>query len=341
VDITVSRNLTSEAASQKSFSALQDRILSLYGTSSPSAPVLRCRNATQTSVVLEWDAIDLKSAQIRSLSLFRNGSKVGTIPKPLDLTTTKISGLAIDTPYTFQLVLRTSAGTFSSAPLNVRTHALTNLSGITVTPGMMPAAIKSSLLETLERIGARVADSVRIDTTHFVCTEARGAGWERAREMNIPVVVPDWVVGCEREGRIVGVRQYYLDADPRLRQMGPSVAQQQQQQHQQDRPQTPTLATPTTKITPPTPEQSRPPEVPPKDTPRESADDTQSVQSTLVEQPKEEKESEQKEERDEEKADDSDGTERDVARSPEVSSKGKKATVEDEKDDAGFDDVAL
>jgi chitin biosynthesis protein CHS5 len=210
----------------------------------------------------------------------------------------------------------------------------------------MPAPLKDSLLETLDRMGARVADQVRIDTTHFVCTEARGSAWERAREMNIPVVVPDWVVGCEREGRIVGVRQYYLDADPKLRQIGPSVAQQQQQQQlqqqqQEGRPRTPTLGTPTTKITPPTPEQSRPPEVPPKDTPRESAEDAQSVQSTLVERPAEERESEESVERDEEKANDSDSTETDVARSPNLSSKGKKATVEDEKDEAGFDDVAL
>jgi len=38
-------------------------------------------------------------------------------------------------------------------------------------------------------------------------------------EMNIPVVRPEWVEGCERGGRIVGVRQYYLDADPRQRQI--------------------------------------------------------------------------------------------------------------------------
>lgn len=166
------------------------------------------------------------------------------------MRSTKISGLALDTEYNFQLVLRTSAGTYASEKLVVRTHKMTELSGITVTPGIMPSALKESLGQTLQQIGGRMIDSVRIDTTHFVCTEGRGSAWEKAVEMNIPVVVPDWVKGCEREGRIVGVRGYYLNADPRLRQVGPNPAIQPQapnsppQRH----------VTPTTMVTPPTPE---------------------------------------------------------------------------------------
>ena len=128
---------------------------------------------------------------------------------------------------------------------------MTDLGGITVTPGIMPSQLKESLAETVNRIGAKLIDSVRIDTTHFVCTEPRGQAWEKAVEMNVPVVVPDWVKGCEREGRIVGVRGYYLDADPKLRQMGPSQAQQRlsvSSAHQ---------GTPRIEHTPPTPERSR------------------------------------------------------------------------------------
>lgn len=227
VDITVSRNTQSEAASQKSFSSLQNSILTTFGISSPSPPVLRCRNATQTSVVLEWDPIQLATADIRSLSLYRNGSKAGAIPRPMDITSTKISGLALDTEYTFYLVLKTSAGMYSSEKLAVRTHKMTDLSGITVTPGFLPAPLRDSLTGAVERIGAKMAETVRIDTTHFVCTEGRGTQWEKALEMNIPVVRPEWVEGCEREGRIVGVRGYYLNADPRLRNPGPGVGVQQ------------------------------------------------------------------------------------------------------------------
>jgi hypothetical protein len=141
----------------------------------------------------------------------------------MEITSTKISGLAIDTEYTFHLVLRTSAGTYTSEKLTVRTHKMTDLTGITVTPGVLPAPLRYSLAQAVERIGAKMVETVRIDTTHFVCTEGRGAQWERAVEMNIPVVRPEWVEGCEREGRIVGVRGYYLNADPRLRQVGQGV----------------------------------------------------------------------------------------------------------------------
>jgi len=223
VDINVSRNQHAELIAEQKFNALQSDIFDTFGTTSPSAPVLRCRNATQTSVVLEWDPIQLATAELRSLSLYRNGAKAGNIPR--DKLVTKISGLALDTEYTFHLVLRTSAGQYSSDKLTVKTHQMVNLHGITVTPGVMPQQLRDSLAETVNSIGAKMIDQVRIDTTHFICTEPRGQGWEKAVEMNVPVVVPDWLKGCEREGRIVGVRSYYLDADPSKRQIGPSAAQ--------------------------------------------------------------------------------------------------------------------
>ena len=223
VDIQVSRNLESEATAQDAFDNLQNSIFTTYGETSPSSPVLQCRNATQTSVVLEWDPIKLATADLRSLSLYRNGAKAGSIPRPLEVTSTKISGLAIDTDYNFQVVLRTSAGVYSSEKLEIRTHKMTDLSGITIAPGVLPAQLRQSLTGAVERIGCKMIDTVRIDTTHFVCTEGRGREWERAVELNIPVVRPEWLEGCEREGRIVGVRGYYLNADPRLRQVGQGV----------------------------------------------------------------------------------------------------------------------
>jgi hypothetical protein len=273
----VGRNYKAEADSASAFYELQSEIFRTFGQRTPTAPVLSCRNATQTSVVLEWDPIDVATAELRSLTLYRNGSKAGTIPKPGDVHSTKLSGLAVDTEYTFHLVLKTSAGTFSSDKLSVTTHKMTDLSGITITPGHMPAALRESLQRTVEKIGAKIADTVRIDTTHFVCTEGRGPAWEKAVENNIPVVVPDWVIGCEREGRIVGVRGYYLNADPRLRNVGPGSSQpapqQAQQQPQQQQTRSPVMS-PRTEVTPPTPERparaqeedgAAPPLPPPKD----------------------------------------------------------------------------
>ncbi|KAI1392294.1 uncharacterized protein F4822DRAFT_390415 [Hypoxylon trugodes] len=212
VDITVARNNESEAKAEARFSALQDQIFSSFGASQPSTPVLRCRNATQTSVVLEWDPIELATANLISLSLYRNGQKAGNIPRPLQMHSTKISGLAVDNEYTFHLVLRTTAGTFASKQVVVRTHKMTDLSGVTITTGILPPAMRDELTSAVERIGAKIVDSVRIDTTHFVTTEGRGVPWEKAVEMNIPVVRPEWVEACEKNGRILGVTKFYLDA---------------------------------------------------------------------------------------------------------------------------------
>ncbi|KAL4781571.1 hypothetical protein BJX76DRAFT_335129 [Aspergillus varians] len=220
VDITVSRNTAAESANTAAFQGLQKRILNTYGIKTPSPPILRLRNATQTSLVLEWDPIDLATASLKTLSLYRNGSKAGSIPRPLETRSTKISGLAIHTEYTFHLVLRTTAGTYQSEKLTCRTHKMTDLSGITVTTGVLHPQRKEALGEAIDRIGGKLIDSVRIDTTHFVCSEGRGPLWEKAVEMNIPVVVPEWVDACEAEGTIVSVRGYYLNADPKTRHLG-------------------------------------------------------------------------------------------------------------------------
>ncbi|KAH8886824.1 hypothetical protein GQ53DRAFT_694357 [Thozetella sp. PMI_491] len=212
VDINVGRNAASESAAESAFRTLQDRIYSSFGAAEPKTPVLWCRNATQTSVVLEWEPIQLATADLISLALYRNNQKAGNIPKPTAMHSTKISGLAVDTEYTFHLVLRTTAGTYSSERVVVRTHKMTDLSGITITTGLLPASMREKLAQTVERIGAKIVDGVRIDTTHFVTTEGRGLQWERANEMNIPVVTPEWVEKCEQTGRILGVTKFYLDA---------------------------------------------------------------------------------------------------------------------------------
>ncbi|KAI1424566.1 chitin biosynthesis protein [Xylaria sp. FL1777] len=242
VDITVARNHASETESDKRFAALQDQIISSFGASEPSTPILRCRNATQTSVVLEWDPIELATANLISLSLYRNGQKVGNIPQPLQMHSTKISGLAVDTEYTFHLVLRTSAGTMSSKQLLVRTHKMTDLSGVTITTGILPAQMRESLAAAVERIGAKVVDSVRIDTTHFVTTEGRGVAWEKAVENNIPVVRPEWVTACEESGRILGVTKFYLDAlrpEPPSQSSTPKITAPAQPQAQKELPTAP------------------------------------------------------------------------------------------------------
>ncbi|KAK5175108.1 uncharacterized protein LTR77_000245 [Saxophila tyrrhenica] len=365
VDINVSRNLPAETRADQHFSALQNEIYSSFGTATPSAPVLRCRNATQTSVVLEWDPLDLATAELRSLSLYRNGTKAGVIPR--DKLSTKISGLALDTDYTFHLVLRTSAGQYSSERLVVRTQKMTDLSGITITPGVMPPQLRENLEETAERVGAKMVETVRIDTTHFVCTEPRGQAWEKAVEMNVPVVVPDWLMGCEREGRVVGVRGYYLDADPKLRQMGQPSQQVMAAQRLSTGPNSQQQReSPRIEHTPPTPERTtqgdgfggqaggEPPTPPPKPASERLAEERASGEEQQMGEtarPKVDAQEREVSEEDEE----SDGTEQEErsagVASPEQQPKTKAASADSDEDDEGsergegkddrFDEVAL
>ncbi|KAK9471630.1 uncharacterized protein V1510DRAFT_419826 [Dipodascopsis tothii] len=218
VKIRCERDVDSERKEEAQFEQLQEQIYEMYGQRSPVRPELRVRNATQTSIVLEWDPVELGTAELRSLYLYRNGQRLGQVPSPLTNTSSKLSGLSIDTAYTFHLQMHTSAGTYTSEKITVKTHKMTDLTGITVCAGAMADADRQMLDETVARIGAKpVQDRVRNDTTHFVCTAGEGSQWERAVETNVPVVRPEWLQACESEGRIVGVRAYYLDADPKLR----------------------------------------------------------------------------------------------------------------------------
>jgi len=218
IDLSVVQNPQQEHTVHAAFLALQAQIRDAFASKSPSTPQLSLRSATQTSAVLEWEPIDIATAELKSLTLWRDGTRLGNIPKPLVTTTTKLSGLSIDTDYTFQLILRTTAGTYPSTPLKIRTHKLSNLTGIQVAVGTLPPDHLDRLQSTIAAIGAKpLQKRVRIDTTHFICSVPEGEEWQRARDMNVPVVVVDWIEACHREGKIVGVRGYYLDADPSLR----------------------------------------------------------------------------------------------------------------------------
>ncbi|VVT57670.1 uncharacterized protein SAPINGB_P005811 [Magnusiomyces paraingens] len=220
VKISCERDHDMEEIDNKKFNSIQDELYATFGTKYPQTPQLRVRNVTQTSVVLEWDPIDIATTDILSLTLYKNGSRFGVIPTPLKRTATKLSGLAIDTSYSFYLVLATTGGTFKSEELTVKTHKMTDLTGITICVGNMDGTeiTRSDLEETVKKIGAKpLQDTVKLDTTHFICTVGEGPHWKRAQDLNIPIVRPEWIEACEAERRLVGVRAYYLNADPKLR----------------------------------------------------------------------------------------------------------------------------
>ncbi|EMR10963.1 hypothetical protein PNEG_00567 [Pneumocystis murina B123] len=215
LDISISRNHEAENKEKEDFQELQKKIHTTFGIKKPTAPLLRVKNVTQTSVVLEWDPIELGTTELRSLTLYKNGLRLGKIPKATTTTSTKLSGLALNTEYSFQLVLKTSGGTYFSEFIIVRTHKMTDLSGITVCIGELNENDKKELEQTIKRIGAKPLQSkVKIDTTHFITSKTSGSEYKKAISMNIPVVTLDYIRSCDAEKKIVNVCKYYFDSSP-------------------------------------------------------------------------------------------------------------------------------
>lgn len=147
-------------------------------------------------------------------------------------------------------MLRTTAGTFPSNLIRVRTHTMTDTSGISVCFGNVQDEV---LLENaklaLREMKAKWSDKIQIDTTHFVCTTpavtpsgaqatggtggAPGVEYQRALQLSIPIVQPHWILACHSEKkyvlilisclsfsymmtlcRMVAISSYYLGATP-------------------------------------------------------------------------------------------------------------------------------
>ncbi|KAF9030472.1 hypothetical protein BDZ89DRAFT_1064675 [Hymenopellis radicata] len=230
VSIAVNQNHAEEKRRETDFWALQDEILREFGTEKPHAPELQLRHVTQTSVTLEWPPVVLATAKLRSLDIYRNNERLAAIPSPLTNTSTKLSGLQTDEEYTFQLVLRTSAGTFPSNVIRVRTHTMQDTSGISVCFGnVQDEVLLENAKMALREMKAKWSDKIQIDTTHFICTTpaatasgaqatgssvgAPGVEYQRALQLSIPVLYPDWIIACHTEKRMVPIGAFDLKSD--------------------------------------------------------------------------------------------------------------------------------
>ncbi|KAF7309231.1 Chitin biosynthesis protein CHS5 [Mycena indigotica] len=247
VNIAVHQNHAEEKRRDSEFWALQDLILQEFGVRSPNPPVLQLRHATQTSITLEWPSLELATAKLRSLDIYRNGQRLAPIPSPLTNTSTKLSGLELNTEYTFQLILRTTAGTFPSNVVRVRTHTMTDTSGISVCFGTMKDEVMlENAKMALREMKAKWSDKISIDTTHFVCAQPGDiqspgvptAEYQQAMQLSIPVVQAHWIFACHTQRKLVSIAQYGLGATP------PTPAPRPQSMSQASLPRSPTSPRP-------------------------------------------------------------------------------------------------
>ena len=243
VNIAVHQNSGEEKRRDNEFWALQNQILKEYGVTEPEDPKLevrsllpsrlsrmeadrfceQLRNVTQTSVTLEWPSLQLSTAKLCSLDIYRNGQRLAVIPSSSTNNSTKLSGLELNTEYSFQLVLRTTAGTFPSNLIRVRTHSMSDTSGISVCFGnVQDKVLLENAKAALKEMRAKWSDKIQIDTTHFVCTTpastsatgqtSGGAGveYQRALQLSIPVVQPHWILACHSERKYVPSHSYTI-----------------------------------------------------------------------------------------------------------------------------------
>ncbi|TIB79216.1 hypothetical protein E3Q23_00376 [Wallemia mellicola] len=213
VNIAVNRNQQAEKEHAQAFWDLQKTILDTYGIDSPKQPAIRVRNTTQTSVTIEWDELELATSNLRSLDLYRNGQRLSAISNP-DNKTYKMSGLSLNTEYSFQLIMRTTAGVYPSETIKVKTHTINDTTGIRVAIGAITdEKLLDSAKSAIEEMGAQYQDKVTIDTTHFVCSKPGPynlSEYQKAVQHSIPIVQPQWLLACHAEKKMVNISSFYL-----------------------------------------------------------------------------------------------------------------------------------
>ncbi|KAL1917263.1 uncharacterized protein VTP21DRAFT_4919 [Calcarisporiella thermophila] len=223
VNISVQRNLDAERQQEEEFLSIQDRIFTQYGSHSPETPILRVRAVTQTSVSLEWDPLVLHSAEFKALEIYRDGQRLppSTVPQTPFAVQTKVTGLECDHEYRFRIVLRTSAGRYESNSVQVKTHSMENLTGIRIAFGEFDGAREaveeriSDVKKVVEQIGAKWDNETTSDTTHLIATTQGGANYDQAIRLSIPVVKPEWLSACQKEGKLQVCLPYFLGPEQR------------------------------------------------------------------------------------------------------------------------------
>jgi NAD-dependent DNA ligase len=207
VNITIERNLEEETQQQQQFDNLQDEIYSFFSRK-PETPVCRLKWITQTTAILEWEQLEYYTADFRSLDVYKNDLKVFSLAATS--TSCKLTGLDVAQEYTVRLELRTSAGRHSSNNIAFKTLALEDLTGLHPCFGSFADESDiEALAELVTRIGATYSDDLTFENTHLVCTLPKGPKYDKAVELNIPIVTPEFLKACEQQCKVQPAHLFY------------------------------------------------------------------------------------------------------------------------------------
>ncbi|ORX61507.1 BRCT domain-containing protein [Hesseltinella vesiculosa] len=216
VNISVNRNISEEERKMQEFWDLQNTIVQRFGEAGPEVPTLRVKNITQTSLILEWDVLELHTATLRSLDVYKNNTKL-TQQVPGETNFIKLSGLDVDHEYEFYIVIKTTAGQYESNRVTVRTHKMDNLTGIQVAFGNFESQdALDQMKHLLDKIGATWTNDVNHETTHLIAQIPGDRNYETAVKYSIPIVKPEWLLQCDLKKTIQPALPYYIVDVPNL-----------------------------------------------------------------------------------------------------------------------------
>ncbi|KXS17497.1 hypothetical protein M427DRAFT_96917 [Gonapodya prolifera JEL478] len=214
VNVSISRDIDKETRMRREFLDLQEDIYHAFRRK-PESPTIKVKWVTQTSITITWDPLVLFNVELRGIDVYRNNIRSpGHFYGP---TTVKLSGCEVNTEYEIFIGVRTSGGSLTSNKLTVRTHTLDNLTGIRIAFGEfgIPDEVQQ-LKEVCRRNECTWTDDLTVENTHFVCTLPRGEKYQRALELNIPIVNGDWIRQCEATRKIQPVGIYHVVSAPLL-----------------------------------------------------------------------------------------------------------------------------
>jgi hypothetical protein len=211
VNMTITRDYDAEKAASNEFRDLQNEILQKY-QDMPVSPHIVLKTATQTSITIAWEPLQLAKCDLLGLEVYRNGVKIPYAH--IHGNTAKLSGLNIQEEYQIQLAVRTSGGRLLSNILTATTHSLEDMSGVVAAVGDLGTTNESKIThvkQTLEKMGASFSPDLT-SATHLISEVPGGPVYVQATELNIPVVNVEWLDKCLAQMRIQPVGPYSVFA---------------------------------------------------------------------------------------------------------------------------------
>jgi hypothetical protein len=90
--MTIERNTDQETKQKQEFLALQNEIYDEF-SHVPLEPVISVKAITQTNVLIGWECLELHTADLRGIDVYRNNQKL-SLSVPLNAISVKLSGTA-------------------------------------------------------------------------------------------------------------------------------------------------------------------------------------------------------------------------------------------------------